>query len=212
MTMAASATLLIRQLAGAPLSLRLQPTSTVAQLKAAVAAKASVAVDSQRVRASPHFFVISSRLRVPAVRAASDAPRAPCADCVFWQRARQPEAPQLLWCHGWRRVHDAPGPTHEGHVSQKPLTPSGSACACALSTASATLVCIGCLCVRLMLQPTVRACTSCLPHLRAFDQSTRTGFSLVPGNLLAPRLCMRWPRALLALSHRYSPALVCVLW
>ena len=92
MTMAASATLLIRQLAGAPLSLRLQPTSTVAQLKAAVAAKASVAVDSQRVRASPHFFVISSRLRVPAVRAASDAPRAPCADCVFWQRARQPEA------------------------------------------------------------------------------------------------------------------------
>ena len=44
------ATLVVRQLTGAPLSVMMLPTSTVAQLKKLVESKTSVAVDSQRVR------------------------------------------------------------------------------------------------------------------------------------------------------------------
>ena len=51
-----TANIQVRQLCGAPLTLALAPSSTVAQLKAAVAAKASVAIDSQRVRSQPSLF------------------------------------------------------------------------------------------------------------------------------------------------------------
>ena len=44
---------IVRQLTGAPLSLTLSPSSTVAQLKKMVERKNSVAADSQRVRACP---------------------------------------------------------------------------------------------------------------------------------------------------------------
>jgi hypothetical protein len=44
---------LVRQLAGAPVALLLPPASTVAQLKQLVERKTSVPVDSQRVRPRP---------------------------------------------------------------------------------------------------------------------------------------------------------------
>lgn len=50
-----NATVVLRQMTGAPVSLALPPASTVDQLKKLVEAKTAVAADSQRVSAKIHL-------------------------------------------------------------------------------------------------------------------------------------------------------------
>ena len=50
-----NATVVMRQMTGAPVSLALPPTSTVDQLKKLVEAKTAVGADSQRVSAKIHL-------------------------------------------------------------------------------------------------------------------------------------------------------------
>jgi hypothetical protein len=123
------ASVVVRQLTGAPVALSLPPSSTVAHLKKLLLRKTSVAVDTQRVRARPCPWCQIASVYVSRALGAARARRLTCrsraaTDCLFRPGARQPTAPQLLWrrCRGSGALRHAPRVEDEGHV--RPPAPS----------------------------------------------------------------------------------------